>query len=254
MIVTAIIPAAGSGSRFGDDKLARSLGGRPVLVRAAEALSRRDEVRDIIVAAPPEGMGEFCERFGAVLGFLGATIVEGSSVERWDTVAMAMKHVPADCSHIAVHDAARPCPDDAMLDRLFLAANHVAAVVPGIAVSSTLKAVNWDEALVLRDEDVLADSILGEASDPGISAVPIAKTVDRANLMLVQTPQIFEAQLLHRAYQDADPAGCTDEASLVERLGEPVFVVEGDPLNVKLTHAADWALAEAALARRGLAK
>ena len=254
MIVTAIIPAAGSGSRFGDDKLARSLGGRPVLVRAVEALSRRDEVRDIIVAAPPNGMDEFRERFGAVLGFLGATIVQGSAVERWDTVAHAMEFVPEDSSHIAVHDAARPCPDEAMLDRLFGAADHVNAVVPGIAVSSTLKAVNWDGAVTLRDEDVLADSILGEGSDPGIGAVPIVKTVDRVNLMLVQTPQIFDAQLLRRAYQDADPAGCTDEASLVERLGESVYVVEGDPLNVKLTHAADWALAEAALARRSSAK
>ena len=92
MIVTAIIPAAGSGSRFGEDKLARSLGGRPVLVRAVEALSRRDEVRDIIVAAPPNGLDEFRERFGAVLGFLGATIVQGSAVERWDTVAHAIEY------------------------------------------------------------------------------------------------------------------------------------------------------------------
>jgi 2-C-methyl-D-erythritol 4-phosphate cytidylyltransferase len=251
MIVAAVIPAAGVGSRFGGDKLARTLGGRPVLVRAVESLSVREEVRDIIVAGPPRDMDAFRERYGDVLGFLGATIVEGSDVERWDTVAKAMAHVPQDCTHIAVHDAARPCPDSAMLDRLFFAASHLQAVVPGLVVSSTLKAVDSAQGHVLRDGDALADSILGESSDPGVHVVPIVKTVDRTSLMHVQTPQIFDAALLRRAHQQADKAGCTDEASLVERLGEQVHVVEGDPLNVKLTHAGDWALAEAALARRG---
>ena len=251
MIVAAVIPAAGSGTRFGDDKLARNLGGRPVLVHAVEALSRRDEVRDIIVAGPPEGLDDFRDRYGAVLGFLGASIVAGSAVERWDTVARALDHVPDDCTHIAVHDAARPCPDDAMMDRLFLAAAQLPAVVPGIAIASTLKAVDEAAGRVVRQDDALADAILGASSDPGVRAVPIVRTIDRADLMAVQTPQVFDAALLRRAHVEMDPAGCTDEASLIERLGETVHVVEGDPLNIKLTHPADWALAEAALARRG---
>lgn len=251
MIVAAIIPAAGSASRFGEDKLARSLGGRPVLIRAVEALSRRDEVRDIIVAGPPDGMDEFRERFGAALGFLGATIVEGGRVGRWETVAAALEHVPDDCTHIAVHDAARPCPGDAMLDRLFQAAQHLPAVIPALPVHATLKQVDPTAATVIRDADALTDSILGEASDPGVLATPIIRTLDREGLVLVQTPQIIEASLLRRAHAEGDPTGCTDEASLVEQIGEAVHVVEGDPMNVKLTVSNDWPLAEAALAQGG---
>ena len=251
MITAAVIPAAGSGSRFGEDKLARNLGGRPVLVRAVEAMARRDEVRDIIVAGPPDDMDRFQEQFGAVLGFLGATIVAGGRIDRWETVAAALQHVSAECTHVAVHDAARPCPGEAMLDRLFLAARHLPAVVPGLAVSSTLKSVDNSAATVVRDDDATVDSILGEDSDPGVRVVPVVGTAPREAMVIVQTPQIVRADLLRRAFEQADPAGCTDEASLVERLGEVVHVVEGDPLNVKLTVQADWVLAEAALARAG---
>lgn len=251
MIVAAIIPAAGSASRFGEDKLARLLGGRPVLIRAVEVLSRREEVRDIIVAGPPDSMDEFRERFGAALGFLGATIVEGGRTDRWETVAAALAHVPDDCTHIAVHDAARPCPGEAMLDRLFQAAQQLPAVIPGLPVYATVKQVDLSDATVIRDEDALSDSILGEASDLGVRATPVLRTLDREGLVLAQTPQIIEAPLLRRAYAEGDPAGCTDEASLVEQIGETVHVVEGDPMNVKLTVEDDWPLAEAALAQGG---
>ena len=77
MSVTAIVPAAGGSTRFGSDKLARDLGGRPLLVRTVEALSRRAEVRQIIVAGPPGSFEAFAARFGPVLGFHGAELVEG---------------------------------------------------------------------------------------------------------------------------------------------------------------------------------
>jgi 2-C-methyl-D-erythritol 4-phosphate cytidylyltransferase len=251
VIIAAVIPAAGSGSRFGEDKLARSLGGRPVLVRAVEAMARRDEIRQIIVAGPPDDLERFKTQFGAALGFLGATIVAGGRIDRWETVAAALQHVSDECTHVAVHDAARPCPCDAMLDRLFLAAKHFEAVVPGIAVSSSLKSVDVQGASIVRDADAMADAILGEASDPGVRVMPVVATIDREALVMVQTPQIVKLDLLRRAFDRVDPTGCTDEASLIERLGEVVHVVEGDPLNVKITVPADWALAEAALARTG---
>ena len=69
--------------------------------------------------------------------------------------------------------------------------------------------------------------------------------------MLVQTPQIIEASLLRKAYAQGNPGGCTDEASLLEQIGATVHVVEGDPMNVKLTVPHDWPLAEAALAQGG---
>ena len=247
MIVSALIPAAGAASRFGEDKLARQLGGRPVLVRAVEALSKRDEVRDIIVAGPPDDLSAFTARFGDVLGFLGATIVPGGAQARWQTVAAALTHVADDCTHIAVHDAARPCPGEALLDRVFAAAAKLPAVVPGVAVSSAVKRVQVGRVHVVRDDDVVADAILGADSDPGIQAWPVSDSVERAGLMAVQTPQVFHADLLRRAHAEVDPNGAVDDADLVQRLGEPVHVVHGDPMNVKLTHPADWSMAEAAL-------
>ncbi|MCH2136959.1 MAG: 2-C-methyl-D-erythritol 4-phosphate cytidylyltransferase [Phycisphaerales bacterium] len=251
MIISAVIPAAGCSDRFGEDKLARSLGGRPVLVRAVEALSRRDEIREIIVAGPPGRMDEFRERFGAVLGFLGATVIEGGAQARWESVRNGVQHVSDDCTHIAVHDAARPCPSDAMLDRLLLAAGEVGAVVPGLRITSTVKKVDDSKAQEIRDGDALADAILGSDCGPSVQVSPIKETVDRNGLVLVQTPQIFEASLLRAAFEQGDADGCTDEAALLERLGHEVHVVEGDPLNIKLTTPGDWPLAEAALARAG---
>ena len=75
----------------------------------------------------------------------------------------------------------------------------------------------------------------------------MTETLDREGLVEVQTPQVFEAGLLRRAYEQADLSGATDDASLVERLGEPVYVVEGDPCNVKVTRPADLKLMRAIL-------
>ena len=112
--VCVIIAAAGASRRFGDsDKLAQDLGGRPVLVRTVEAFARRDEVRSIVVAAPPDRLDDYRERFGPTLGFHGATIVRGGSVERWESIRLALEAVPEDATHVAVHDAARPAISDA---------------------------------------------------------------------------------------------------------------------------------------------
>ena len=131
MNICVIIPAAGRGTRFGrDDKLARELSGRPVLMRSIEPFTRREEVGSIIVAGPPEDFDTFRERYGAALGFHGATLVEGGRSDRWETVRAALSHVPEEATHVAVHDAARPLVDDELLDRLFAAARRLDAVVP----------------------------------------------------------------------------------------------------------------------------
>jgi len=252
MKVCVIIPAAGKSERFGQaDKLTQDLGGRSLLVRTVEVFTKREEVTSIIIAGPPDDFETFKNRYGATLGFHGAALVEGGKTARWETVQLALEHVPQDTTHVAVHDAARPGPSKEMLDRIFEAARELPAVIPGLQVQSTLKQVDENEIEVnpSSDDDALAELILGDAGKTTISVHQVQKTIDRRNLFAIQTPQIFEVELLKRAYarEDLHDLDATDDASLVEMLGETVHVVEGDAHNIKVTTPADLKLMRAVL-------
>lgn len=251
MKVCVIIPAAGSSRRFGAaDKLGQDLGGRPLLVRTVEIFTKREEVASILVAGPPDEFDEFKNRYGATLGFHGARLVAGGRIDRWETVKRALAHVPEDTDRIAVHDAARPGPGKQMLDRVFQAAAQLLAVIPALPVGSTVKRVAEDGIeLGPGEDDAVADLILGDAGKVRINARPVLETVDRSGLVEVQTPQVFDAELLKRAYAQEDLADAmvTDDASLVERLGEAVHVVDGDPNNLKVSTPEDLNLMRAIL-------
>ena len=240
--VSVIIPAAGSSRRYGMDKLGQDLGGRALLLRTVELFTKRDEVRSIVVAGPPDDLDGFRDRFGAQLGFHGVQIVAGGRVERWETVRNALAVVPEDTTHVAVHDAARPGASDELIGRVFEAAKVHPAVIPGLAVADTLKRVS-EETVRAEAEDAVADLILGEAAEAATSKGRFVQgTVDRSNLVAVQTPQIFEIGLLRRAYAQPDLSGATDDAGLVERLGEKVLVVDGEFRNLKITVPDDLSL------------
>lgn len=243
-----VIPAAGQSRRFGaGDKLAQDVGGRPMILRTVELFTRRDDVVAIVVAAPPESLDEFKSRYGAQLGFHGARVVAGGRVERWETVRNALAEVPEDCTHIAVHDAARPAAPEEMVARVFEAARVHDAVIPGDPVTSTLKRVAEEEVSAETD-DAVADAILGDFGEGAkVKGRRVVGTVPRDHVVAVQTPQVFRADLLRRAYAQGDLAGATDDAGLVERLGEPVVVVAGDPRNIKVTTLADLAMVRAVL-------
>jgi len=250
--ICTIIPAAGAGRRFGlGDKLSQDLGGRALLLRTVELFTKRQEVSAIVVAAPPveEEFEHFRERYGAQLGFHGVRIVPGGRVERWETVKRALAAVPEDATHIAVHDAARPAAGDELIGRVFEAARVHAAVIPGVSVTSTVKRVG-EETVAAAEDDALAGAILGDAGSESVSARVVEATLSRERLVLAQTPQVFERALLERAYAEIDPAGTTDDASVVERLGEAVMVVEGDPRNIKVTTADDLAMVRSLLGAR----
>ncbi len=258
MNVCVIMPAAGRSRRFGaSDKLSQDLGGRPLLLRTVEVFAKRDEVRSIIVAGPPgtdeepDAFTAFRDKYGPTLGFRGARVVEGGRSHRWETVRNALAEIPADATHVAVHDAARPGVSDALLDRIFECAATLPAVVPSLAIQATVKRVtDVEEEIQPAEDDAIADAIFGSAGKITVKARTVQETVDRTHLVEAQTPQIFDARLLARAYAQDDRDGVTDDASLVERLGETVYVVEGDVMNFKVTTPADLRLMRAVMGVR----
>ncbi|MEO1129149.1 MAG: 2-C-methyl-D-erythritol 4-phosphate cytidylyltransferase, partial [Planctomycetota bacterium] len=133
MNIAVIIAAAGSSSRYMAagglrSKLDEDLGERPVLQRTMELFTKRDEVSSIIVAGPYEDYDEFKLRHGDKLAILGVQLCRGGKGERWETVKAGLELVPDDCTHIAVHDAARPCASPELFDRIFDAASSHPAV------------------------------------------------------------------------------------------------------------------------------
>jgi len=263
MKIAVIIPAAGLGKRFAQadatgvgavaalasaTKIELDLAGKPVFLRAVHVFLNRPNVAQIIIAVNPDAVDDFNFRWSDKLGFHGVTVVPGGKTERWETVMKALAAVKPECTHAAIHDAARPLASAALVDRVFEAAAKYPAVIPGLAVAPTLKRVApIEEAAV--DADPL-DAILGPTKKADGEVKRVIETVDRSNLIEVQTPQVFELGLLRRAYALISSGklagkGITDDAGLVEALGETVHVVEGESINFKITRPADLQLAAA---------
>lgn len=260
--IGVIIPAAGASRRYQEDdtshlggpvrsKLDEDLGGRPVLQRTVELFNKRDDVACIVVAGPADdqAFADFSARHADKLSLLGARLCRGGKTHRYETVANALPLIPDSCTHIAIHDAARPCAGDALIDRVFRAAAEKGfdAVIPGIDTPDTLKRVH-PEWMKDASHDPLA-AILGDAGADRKLGRYVDATIPRESVVSVQTPQIFKAELLRKAYAQADLAS-TDDAQLVERIGGKVLVVPGESTNIKITRAGDITLARAILGVR----
>lgn len=251
MKVAVIIPAAGASSRYAAagglrSKLDEDLGGKSILQRTVELFTKVVRAATIIVAGPaqPAAASEFRLKHGDRLGLMGAQLVIGGAEHRYESVQNALKAVDPDCTHIAVHDAARPCISLELIERLFDAAEDYPAVIPAIPVPDTIKRVSKSEERMGKTDNIAAILGISENSLPPLRFVD--QTVDRTGMYLVQTPQVFAADLLRRAYAQADLTS-TDDASLVERLGERVVVIDGEARNIKITFPADLDLARAIL-------
>ncbi|HET9173533.1 MAG TPA: 2-C-methyl-D-erythritol 4-phosphate cytidylyltransferase [Actinospica sp.] len=228
----ALVPAAGRGERLGPGapKALRAIGGEPILLHAVRGLLASGAVDLVVVAAPPspEGLAEV-ERMLAGLGPVVAVVPGGPT--RQQSVALALAAVPAEgYDVILVHDAARALTPP----------GTVAAVVE--AVRSGHRAV----IPVLPVADTIKSAIPGDDPD-GFPTV--GRTVDRSGLRAVQTPQGFDRELLARAHTAAGH-DATDDAGLVESLGEPVTMIPGHVEAFKVTTPFDLVLAEAVLERR----
>lgn len=263
MNICVILPASGLGQRFAAggasggasaSKIEFEIDHKPVFLHAIEAFRAVGNVGQIILAVHPERIDDFRFRWEDKLAFLQVDLVAGGTVERWETVKLALDAVRDGATHIAVHDAARPVVSPRMIERIFAAAERLPAVIPGLPVSSTLKRVGDAETTPAPDP---LDAILGHDTNPTADARPVQDTVSRDGLVAIQTPQVFAIDLLRKAYAHAAEvsgaipgAGVTDDAGLIEALGETVHVVEGDPGNIKITHPGDAELAAALIAHR----
>lgn len=225
--ISVIICAAGAGARFGGDRKKPfvEVGGRAAFLRSIEFFANRDDVKQIILAISPEDEELVTIKWGAMLGFHGVKLCFGGK-ERFETVANALQKVSPDAVLIAIHDSVRCCLTNDWLDAVFAKAAKTGAAILACPVVATLKKV--------RDGQIL-------------------QTVERADLYEAQTPQVFDAALLKKAYANLnkiDKASITDDAQLVETLGHPVSIVETDHSNLKITRKNDVPIAEAIINSR----
>lgn len=218
-----ILPAAGASSRFKDKNYKKPfapLADRAVWLHSAERFLHRQDVKQLVLIVAAEDREYFDFKFSSNVVILGIEVVEGGK-ERADSIGRAMAAVKADIDFIAVHDAARPCLADEWITRVFEAAEKTGAAILALPVAATLKRVKAGQT--------------------------IQETVPREGLWEAQTPQVFRRQLLLDAYAKRGGFQATDDAQLVERLGHPVAVVQGSPINMKITTQEDLRLAEQAL-------
>ena len=227
MNIAVIICAAGAGTRFGGKtkKTYIEVNRRAVFLRSIDAFAEREDVKQIILAIPPEDEEKLKINHEATLSFMGVKICHGGS-QRYESVANALKLVKDDIDLIAVHDAVRCCVKKDWVDGVFKKAAETKAAMLACPVVATIKKV-----------------------EDGV----ITETIDRSNLYEAQTPQVFDAKLLKEAYDKLDDeakASVTDDAMLVEKLGNKVSIVETDNSNIKITNPGDVAIAEAILKYR----
>jgi 2-C-methyl-D-erythritol 4-phosphate cytidylyltransferase len=218
-----ILAAAGDSSRFSDKHYKKPfvpLAGKPVWLHSAERFLNRGDVKQFIVVISPGDREDFLSKFGANVAILGIDVVDGGA-SRSESVARGLEQVRPDIDFVCVHDAARPCLVDEWIGKVFDAAQKHGAALLAVPVNSTLKRANKDGT--------------------------VAETVARDGLWEAQTPQVFRRELLVKAPAARGNFNATDDAQLVERLGQAVQLVTGSPINLKITTKEDLRLAEQAL-------
>ncbi len=219
-MVWAVVVAGGSGDRFGRPKQFLELAGRTVVERSVTA-ARSVAARVVLVlpAARSDGStGGAADSVPEPGSTFGADVVVTGGASRAASVRSGLAAVPAGATLVVVHDAARPLASAALFESVVTAVSGPAGAdgaIPVLPVADTLKRV-----------------------DDG----RVVSTVDRSNLVTVQTPQAFRVAALRQAH--AGGADATDDAGLLELIGATVRTVPGDPRNLKLTVPADLALAE----------
>jgi 2-C-methyl-D-erythritol 4-phosphate cytidylyltransferase / 2-C-methyl-D-erythritol 2,4-cyclodiphosphate synthase len=226
--VTAIIAAGGRGARFGREvpKQLVLVGGRAILDRSVAAFRDHPAVHEVVVALPPDMLADPPPylRTGA-----RAPRLVGGGPRRQDSVANAFEAADPSSELILIHDAARPFASADLIARTIELGAETGAALAALGASDTVKRV-------IRP-------VKGEFAEPWL----VGATLPREEIFLAQTPQVFHRQVLAEAIAMAGSLGihATDEATLVAQTGHPVWLVRGEPSNVKITTPEDLAAADA---------
>jgi len=224
--VVAILAAAGLGTRMGHEtpKQFLELNGVPLVILSLRRIAACPLITDIVVATRAEEIERLDARIREEKFKQPVRVVKGGD-SRQASVSQALKHVPDDAELVVVHDAVRPFVAVEHITRVIEEARRCKAAILGIPAMDTVKEVK-------------------RASLPEDVAL-VTATVPRERVVLAQTPQVFQSQLLKDAFASAEEDGvnASDEAGLVERLGLEVHVVHGSERNIKITKPADMELA-----------
>ena len=216
----AVIVAAGNASRMGGiDKVMAPIGGEPMLVRTVRAFQESEVIREIVIVTRQDLLEQvrlLCAGFDKV-----KTVVEGGA-DRTASVAAGLNALSKRVELVAIHDGARPLISQQVIERTVRAGNTYSAAAPAIPVKDTIKTVQG-----------------------GV----VVETPDRSKLQAVQTPQVFDLDLLRGAmkYAEQKKLSVTDDCSVMEAMGMPVKIVEGDERNIKITNPLDLKIAHAFL-------
>lgn len=218
---SAVVVAAGSSARMGRDKIMLDLAGVPVIVHTLRALNNCPSIHEIIVVTREDFLvpvSKLCAEF--LLTKVRKVVVGGAT--RSQSVYMGIREVSEKAKLIAIHDGARPLVTQEVLNEVIQAAAICGAAAPAIPVKDTIK-----------------------QAENGI----VTDTPNRETLFAVQTPQVFEADLIRAALHKAvdEDLSITDDCSAVELLGMKVTLTQGSDENIKITTPADLVLAEALL-------
>ncbi len=216
--VMAVIPAAGSGTRMGFSrpKQFMDLCGKPLLAATLERFQQCDLIDGIVVVVSEQDItyctNEIVKQYG--LSKVATVVAGGQS--RQESVRNGIEAVSNSSMRILIHDGARPLVTPELIERVIKASWRCRAVIPGIPVKDTLKEID--------------------------SRGRVVKTVERDMLWVIQTPQIFQGEdirVAHKKAREEDWEGVTDDAFLIEGMGIPVDVIEGEDTNIKITTMKD---------------
>lgn len=194
--------------------------GKPIIVHTLEALAKNRDIKRILVAVNKDNLNRFKKvigryKIGKSLVFVSGGLTRGDSVEN------CLKQVSGETDLVLIHDAVRPFISPVLISRLIREAKKSRAVICGVPVKATIKKVTRQ--------------------------LIVAQTLDRENIWEIQTPQVFDKALLSEAYKRYGNRAVTDDASLVEKMGQKVKVIEGSYFNIKITTPEDLVLARAIL-------
>jgi len=219
MTISAIIPAAGSGERFGGKKQLKNLDGRPLLYHTLQPFIQSTLIDEIVVVVAEGDVDQLDRELKSFISSKPIKMVAGGS-SRQISVHNGLAAVEESSEFICVHDAVRPFASKNLIEKAVTACKDHDGVIVALSSTDTIKRVMEDQIL---------------------------ETIPREKIWRAQTPQVFSKAALQEALELAkseDIQG-TDEASLLERIGYQVGFVEGSSMNIKITTEEDWVFAEA---------